>query len=225
MYGAGPTYLHAVESAGGLPLMIAPNLAEDTLRQIYERLDGVLLIGGGDVDPTLYGLTSADLVELRSVDATRDSSEIALTHWALADDKPLLGVCRGIQVMNVALGGTLYRDIATEYGTVVDHDRENVGMYRLEGHKVTVRDGSRLSVLLGSETVPVNSFHHQAIRELSHELTATALSTDGLVEGVEQLNARFFVGVQWHPEVMYDDSEPMRRLFSGFIAQAGKSVS
>lgn len=223
-YGIGLAYLHAVENAGGLPVMIAPNLHDDTLRQVYDRLDGLLLIGGGDVDPALYGQTESPSAALRSVDAARDSTEIALSRWALADNKPLLGVCRGVQVMNVALGGTLYRDLATERAGVVNHDLENVGTFRLNGHAITVSDSSRLAVLLGSTALTVNSFHHQAVQTLGAGLLATATASDGLIEAVEQPDKRFFVGVQWHPEVMFDDSPAMQRLFGGLITASAQTA-
>src|SRR5579864_6915277 len=108
LYGVSQPYIRAIETAGGLPLLLVPGLAPETLRAIYERIDGVLLIGGGDIDPERYGISDNGGVELRSVDPERDATEILLTQWALHDDKPLLGICRGIQVMNVALGGTLY---------------------------------------------------------------------------------------------------------------------
>jgi putative glutamine amidotransferase len=220
LYGVSPSYIGAVETAGGLPLLIPPAIKTETLRAIYERLDGVLLIGGGDIDPECYGVSDNDGVELRGVNTERDSTEIALTRWAAQDDKPLLGICRGIQVMNVALGGTLYRDIPTEYRTQIDHDLDGIGSRRIEGHTVTVQAGTTLAELLGQTTVPVNSMHHQAIQTLGAELTPVATATDGLVEAVERQGARFFVGVQWHPEELYQYSPPMRRLFEGFIRQS-----
>ena len=220
LYGVSPPYIRALETAGGLPVLIPPILSPQTLRSIYERIDGLLLIGGGDIDPECYGVSDNDGVELRSVDTDRDATEIALTRWAVRDDKPLLGICRGIQVMNVALGGTLYRHIPTEYPTAIDHDLDGVGSRRIEGHSVTIRPGTRLAELLGQTTVPVNTMHHQAVQSLGMALTPAATASDGLVEAVERQGARFFVGVQWHPEELYEYSLPMRRLFEGFIRQS-----
>ena len=222
-YGVGVPYIHALESAGGLPVLVPPNLDNETLHALYERLDGVLLIGGGDVDPAIYGLNGDDGVELRSVDHYRDAAEIALSRWAAADDKPLLGICRGVQVMNVAFGGTLYRDLKTEVQDSLDHDLDGIGQRRIEGHTVTLSAGSTLAELIGSTEVPVNSMHHQAIAILSPELTPVAVASDGIVEGVELKGARFFVGVQWHPEELYTYSDAMKRLFEGFVVQAAKS--
>ena len=137
-YGVGSPYIRALETAGGLPVLIPPNLDSETLHALYARLDGVVLIGGGDVDPAAYGLTTEDDVVLRSVDHNRDTAEIALTRWALEDDKPLLGICRGVQVMNVALGGTLYQDLKSQTHSAVNHDLDGIGQRRIEGHTVVV---------------------------------------------------------------------------------------
>lgn len=220
-YGSLPSYTRALQAAGGLPVLIVPNLDKDTLREIYERVDGVLLTGGGDVDPAVYGLSSE--TELRTVDPDRDTTEIDVTRWAAEDDKPLLGICRGIQVMNVAMGGTLYRDIATEFGQTIDHDLDSQKSRDFQGHTVAVRAGSQLATLLGETHPSVNTMHHQAIRVLGDGLTPVATSPDGLIEGVERDGAHFFVGVQWHPEELYQYSEPMRRLFEGFVRRSAKS--
>ena len=219
-YGSLPAYTSAIEAAGGLPLLIVPKLNAETLRELYDRVDGVLMTGGGDVDPVLYGVHENTDVELRGVDTDRDATEISLTRWASEEDKPLFGICRGIQVMNVALGGTLYRDIAHEYDQRVNHDLGSKESRNHEGHAIEIRQGSRLAEAIGETTIAVNTMHHQAIRNLGHNLLPVATSPDGLIEGVEREGARFFVGVQWHPEELYTYSEPMRHLFEGFIKQA-----
>lgn len=222
LYGLYASYIKALETAGGLPVLIAHNLEQDTLRAIYERVDGVLLTGGGDVDPTEYGVPND--MPLRSINADRDLTEMTVTNWAAQDDKPLLGICRGVQVMNVALGGTLYRDLASEFGGSVDHDLGSKQARHYEGHAVSVTPDSKLAGLLGTTTPAVNSMHHQAIRELGKGLTSVATAPDGIVEGVEIPGARFFVGVQWHPEELFTYSEPMKRLFEGFVRQAASPV-
>jgi putative glutamine amidotransferase len=211
------SYIKSVENAGGLPVLIPHDLNEETLRAIYERVDGILLTGGGDVDPKEYG-AAAD-IPLRSVNHARDLTELNVTRWAVEDDKPVLGICRGIQVMNVALGGTLYRDLATEKPSTVDHDLGGKAPRNHAGHAVQIDAESKLATLLGTTAPPVNSMHHQAIRDLAPVLTPVATAPDGIVEGVEVKNARFIVGVQWHPEELAEYSEPMRKLFSGFVAQ------
>src|SRR3954469_21702457 len=135
-YGVLKTYTHSVANAGGLPVLIPPVLDAESLRELYERIDGVLLTGGGDVDASQYGMTNDGLVE--GIDLDRDVTEISVARWAASDDKPLLGICRGSQVVNVALGGTLYRDIPTEYGAPsdIDHDQSGKAPRGFEAHPV-----------------------------------------------------------------------------------------
>ncbi len=220
LYGLYGSYIKALENAGGLPVLIAPNLTPETLREVYDRLDGVLLTGGGDVDPALYGVPND--TPLRSLNPDRDTAEITLTQWAVENDKPLLGICRGIQVMNVARGGTLYRDIATEYGTTVDHDLGGKKERSAEGHRVSIMEGSLLADTLGTHDPAVNSLHHQAVRDLGSGFKAVAQSPDGLIEGIEFPDARFILGVQWHPEELAEYSEPMQRLFKGLVQHAAR---
>jgi putative glutamine amidotransferase len=216
-YGVMPAYSRSVALAGGLPVLIAPNIDDDTLREIYERVDGVLLTGGGDVDPALYGIADDGLAH--SINPDRDRTEIEITRWALADNKPLLGICRGVQVVNVALGGTLYRDIEKEYSGYngLDHELSSKISRDHVAHPVQINAGSTLANVLDTESVQVNTLHHQALREVAPGLTVSAHALDGVIEGVELPGARFFVGVQWHPEEMTNYSEPMRRLFGAFV--------
>src|SRR5258707_4485752 len=166
-YGVLSAYTEAVAMAGGLPLLIAPNLGEETLHEIYERVDGVLLTGGGDVDPSLYGM--ADDGSVHNIRRERDVTEINVTRWAAADDKPLFGICRGIQVANVALGGTLYRDIAIEYPGYngVEHDQWGKFPRGHEAYAVEIDPGTQLAQALGTSTVNVNTLHHQALRDVA----------------------------------------------------------
>jgi putative glutamine amidotransferase len=219
-YGVLVNYTKSVADAGGLPVLIPPMLDLDSLREIYERLDGVLLTGGGDVDASQYGMANDGLVHGIQVD--RDATEINVAKWAAQEDKPLLGICRGSQVINVALGGTLYRDIATEYGnhSDIEHDLYGKAPRGFEAHPVHIDSGTHLQKLLGVEQVNVNTLHHQALREVAPALKVVAKSADGLIEGVEMPDARFYVAVQWHPEEMIGYSEPMRRLFAGFVDSA-----
>ncbi len=219
-YGVMPAYTRSVAMAGGLPLLIAPNIDQDTLREIYERVDGVLLSGGGDVDPTHYGMDSGGLAEY--VNPDRDRVEIDVARWAAAEDKPLFGICRGQQVVNVALGGTLYRDIEKEYAgnNGLDHDLSSKTGRGEVAHSVMIDEGTKLSTLLGAHEVDVNTMHHQSVREIAPTLSVSAIAVDGVVEGIELPGARFFVAVQWHPEEMTTYSEPMRRLFAAFVDAA-----
>jgi putative glutamine amidotransferase len=219
---APPSYVRAVEGAGGLPLIVPISLDESTLRAVYARLDGVLLLGGGDVCADAYGMET--LGAMAGQDAVRDSAESALARWAVADDKPIFAICRGIQVLNVALGGTLYRDIPGEYDTTIRHSNDFTKDRHTPAHTVDVAEGSTLHAALGlSElTVGVNSFHHQAVRQVAEGMAVVARAPDGLIEGLEHPGRRFVVGVQWHPEEMVDTAAPMQHLFESFVQAAAR---
>jgi putative glutamine amidotransferase len=204
--------------AGGLPVLVMPDVNAPALREIFERLDGVMLAGGGDVAPEHYGMADNGLIA--DVDPARDVAEINLVKWAYAEDKPLLGICRGCQVANVALGGTLYRDIRAEYPGFngIEHELEDGFPHDHYSHSVAVVSQSQLAGALGqSASYPVNSLHHQALRDIAAPLVVSATAEDGLVEGIEIPGARFFVAVQWHPEELTGRSQAMRRLFESFV--------
>jgi putative glutamine amidotransferase len=219
----GQRYVRVSTAAGGVPWLV-PSLGQDeaTLRAIYERLDGVLLTGGVDIDPSHYGEPRHELCD-RS-DPDRDWTELALIRWAVADRKPLLGVCRGIQAINVACGGSLYQHLADQHPDAIKHDYFSTAtQYPRDylAHSVRVPAGSRLRRVLGVEEVQVNSMHHQGIRRLAPGLTATAFAPDGLIEGIEGADGGYLVGVQWHPEELVEAQASMRRLFADFIEAAG----
>lgn len=218
----GQRYVQVLTDAGAVPWVV-PLLNNDlaTLRHIYARLDGVFLTGGVDVDPSSYQEVRHQLCG-RS-DPPRDAVEIALLRWALEDHKPVLGVCRGIQIMNVACGGTLYQDVGTQYPEAIKHDHfpTPTGPTRdWLAHVMQVRPESRLSKILGVGELPVNSMHHQGIKDLADCLTPSAFAPDGLIEGVEGSNGQFLIGVQWHPEELVATQPPMRRLFEAFVEAA-----
>ena len=215
-------YVQVLTSSGAIPWVV-PLLEgnEATLRQIYERLDGLFLPGGVDVDPTTYGEARSELCG--RVDAPRDWTELLLARWALADRKPVLAVCRGAQLINVAVGGSLYQDVGAQHPDAIKHDHFPVNGRRRDelAHEVRVAPGSRLHHLLGADALEVNSMHHQGIARLAPGLRAVATSPDGLIEGVEGgTNGQFLIGVQWHPEDLIDVDPRMRRLFDAFIAAA-----
>jgi putative glutamine amidotransferase len=216
-------YVRVLVAAGAVPWII-PLLEGDgaSLRAIYERLDGLFLPGGVDLDPVAYAETASPL--LGRTDPARDEIELALTRWALEDQKPLLAVCRGIQVVNVAAGGTVHQDLATQLPGAIKHDYFPVrGEYSrdLLAHDVTVAEGTQLRDLLGTPTVKVNSMHHQGIKQLASGLRPAAYAPDGLIEGLESRNGHFMLAVQWHPEALVDRDPRMRRLFTAFIDAAG----
>jgi putative glutamine amidotransferase len=218
----GQRYINALRTSSAVPWII-PLIPDDlaTLREIYDRLDGVFLTGGVDVDPSRYGEPKAEYCG--RIDLPRDAVEIQLIRWAMADKKPILAVCRGIQVVNVALGGSLYQDVGQQVPSAIKHDhfptKENPARDVLV-HTVETQRGSRLGACLGVAPVMVNSMHHQAIKHLAPGLVVTATAPDGVIEAVEGANGQYLVAVQWHPEELVDHDAGQRRLFTSFIEAA-----
>lgn len=206
-------YVRSVEFAGGVPVVLAPSGAA-LHPALLSRLDGLVLTGGLDVSPALYG--EAPHPAATSASAERDEFELKLVREALALNLPLLAICRGLQVLNVALGGTLVQDLPSLVGTTVSHDDPERPRTAL-AHRVRIEPGTRLHAQLGADDVEVNSFHHQAASALGHGLVATAFAPDGVVEGVELPAAGFAVGVQWHPEVFWREGRfaPLFRALVG----------
>jgi putative glutamine amidotransferase len=216
-------YIQAVAEVSGAPVMI-PLLDHDleTLRSVYDSLDGVLIPGGVDMDPHNFGEKRGS--RLGRIDPARDTVELQLTRWAIEDKKPLLGLCRGSQVINVAQGGTLYQDLDAEYSNPIKHDYFPTAGFSRDylAHPVSVEPSSRLGQILERTEVQVNSMHHQGVKRLGQGLVVSALAPDGLIEGIESSNGHFMVGVQWHPESLVDHDSGMRRLFSTFISASAR---
>jgi putative glutamine amidotransferase len=220
VYAVPPSYSEAIAASGAAPLQIPQGLTLDTLRSIFDRLDGVLLAGGGDIDPAYYDQVAGDSIS--GLDRDRDEMEVALTRWAVDENKPILTICRGIQVMNVALGGTLYQDVLADMPGAIRHAYfQSQGFARdYRPHHVELSAGSHMARLMGGERFPVNSLHHQGINQVAPDLKPVAFAPDGLVEGVEVEGHPFAVGVQWHPESLVPEDAVMRSLFDGFVAAA-----
>ena len=206
-------YPEAVLRAGGLPVMLPLTAEESAWETMLNRVDGLLLSGGGDIDPALYG--EERLPECGEAIALRDRMELALCRLALQRDLPLLGVCRGLQTLNVALGGSLYQDIGVQYGRQIVHPRHD--MAREKVHGVRVEKGSRLYAVTGLTAFQVNSRHHQAVKALGRGLTASAWAEDGLIEAVEMPEKKFALAVQWHPEALSDRYPEAHALFRAFV--------
>lgn len=220
MYALTTSYVRAVEAAGGIPLMIPLGLSEADMEALFVRLDGVLMPGGGDIDPQAYRGTVHETV--RDIDPQRDRTEFWMVRQAVARRKPLLAICRGHQVLNVALGGTLYEDVAAMKADAIRHDFYHTRPRNYLAHTVTLTPGSLLAQQIGQVEIEVNSLHHQGVRGMAPGLSATAVAPDGLVEGMEVREHPFAVSVQWHPENLVHDDEAMLNLFRGFVAAAGR---
>ena len=215
-----PSYVQAVIRAGGAPVILPLTDAETVLAALFEQLDGVLLAGGGDVQPALYSAEQSQHVKL--ITPERDRVEQRLIAWALERDLPLLAICRGHQMLNVALGGTLIQDIPSERPAALRHDHPaDAGFFRLS-HDIHLDRTSRLYSVLQPEspTLAVNSLHHQAIDRTADRLQIVARADDQIIEAVEMPDSRFVFGVQWHPETLIDQSPVMLRLFEEFVQAA-----
>lgn len=211
-------YFDAIENAGAVALPIPIVHDAGRLRHLYELIDALLLPGGVDVEPRRYGAVARADCNLNVVPEL-DEVEFRLVEWAMADDLPILGICRGIQVMNVACGGTLWQDVLVEGVATTSHDQEPRDALV---HELDVTAGSRLARILGTTGLRVNSLHHQAIRDLGDGLSAVARSSDGLVEGIELPSNQFAVGIQCHPEELVGKQDWAGRLFAALVVAANQ---
>ena len=208
-------YIQAVEAAGGLPLILPCLLGEKTVDSILATIDGLLLSGGVDVDPLLFG--EEPLPSLGAICPERDIFELALTRRALALGVPILAICRGVQVLNIAAGGKVLQDIGSDIDKPIKHDQQAPLWYG--SHSIEILPGSRLAAIFGEKAI-VNSFHHQAVGQIAKGFLATAWSSDGVVEALESDSPTFIVGVQCHPECMWERDNKMFELFREFVAAA-----
>lgn len=213
-YEIPQAYLDAILTPGGLPNLLPTSLPIAALPELVNRFDGFVFSGGGDVDPALYGGHLDATVH--SIDPERDDFERALIPLVLEADKPLLAICRGAQILNVALGGSLYEDIPSALPAALRHDwYPNIPRDYL-AHTVEIEPGSRLAEILGTRKLRTNSLHHQAIRQPAPGLEVVARAEDDIIEAVELPGKRFAIGVQWHPECLPEEPA-MQKLFKGFI--------
>jgi putative glutamine amidotransferase len=211
-------YVNALESAGLIPLIVPPLSSASAAAAIMDSVSGLVLTGGEDVDPARYGEKRHEKV--RSINAARDATEAALIEEAKARGKPVLAICRGIQILNVALGGTLVQDIQTQCDTQIAHDEDSPRNTR--SHEISIEPGSLIAQAVGAEHVTVNSFHHQSVKRVADGMRVTARSPDGIIEGLESTGDWWVMAVQWHPEEMTDSPEPWDRgLFKAFAQRLG----
>ena len=209
------SYERAIREAGGLPVLLAPGLDDEAMDQLTGELQGLLLPGGLDVAPARYGAERHPTTE---VSDPLDDLEFPLAERALRTGLPLLAICRGIQLLNVACGGSLWQDLPTERPTSLVHPQKQVPRDHL-AHGLRLAGGSRLAGVLGQSELPVNSFHHQALRTLGEGLQTVGWAEDGTIEAVEG-PGRFVIGVQCHPEELVQSQPAWRRLFTAFIEAA-----
>lgn len=214
------SYTSAIWAAGGLPLVYGAPADEAAVCALVEHVGGVLLTGGGDVDPTRYGETAH--ASVWGVEAERDAIELRLARLALDDDLPVLGICRGMQVLAVAEGEALIQDIASDVSGALAHEGRNARRGD-DAHLVRLEAGVPAGDLLraaGGPEIPVNSFHHQAAARLPKAWSAFAWAPDGILEGMQRQDRAFAVAVQWHPEDRWNAHAPERELFAAFVAAA-----
>jgi putative glutamine amidotransferase len=213
------SYLRAVEVAGGIPVLLPPHLSEQARDALWDRLDGVLLTGGGDIAPVRFNEPAHHT--LIDVSPLRDALELDIVERAVKDGVPLLAICRGLQVVNVALGGTLYQDLPTDKPGAVAHSQQEPRDQPTHAVKV-LGEGPRLASIVGMSELEVNSFHHQAIKRLGDGLRDVAWAPDGVIEAVEMEGDGFVIAVQWHPEDLVTRDPAARRLFAALTAAASR---
>jgi putative glutamine amidotransferase len=211
-------YAKAVMNAGGVPVLIPSMIADDGWDAVYSRLDGILFSGGGDI--ALENSPGEPHLRITEVDLARDSGEMKLVNASASDGKPFLGICRGAQVVNVALGGTLYTHIPDQLPNALDHSYPG-DMRTVLVHEVKIEEGTRIAEIFGEPILKVNSLHHQGLKDIAPSLRVAGHAPDGLVEAVELPDHPFGLAVQWHPEWL-TDQEPTRNLFKKFVEAAGK---
>ncbi len=215
-YTLDPVYSNAILKAGGLPLIV-PIVDKEDIPLLCERLDGLIVIGGGDINPTLYG--EEPHLKLGAVYPGSDEYEKELILKFLELDKPFIGMCRGLQMFNIALGGTNYQDLEAQFeGELHQHKQNAMRTHRT--HSVTLEDDSMLYDIMQEKKFNVNSFHHQGIKDVSDQLTVAAHAADGLVEALESRNHQFALGIQWHPEEFaLQGDEASMNIFNRFVKE------
>ncbi|MCX7842739.1 MAG: gamma-glutamyl-gamma-aminobutyrate hydrolase family protein [Clostridia bacterium] len=215
-----PGYCEGIIEAGGMPVLLPLTANEDILTCLMDEIDGLLLSGGPDVDARLYG--EQNLPFNGEISPHRDKMEMFLAKKAILDNKPLLGICRGMQVMNAAMGGTLFQDIYSQSksNSLVKHSQDAPKWYPT--HDIHIEKDSRVAASFGKHYAGVNSFHHQAVKDVAEGFKVTAMSVDGIIEAVEYEDHIFAVGVQWHPELMWQENGIYLKLFIDFVCSCVK---
>ena len=217
------SYMRALRNSGAIPVMLSYDMEGEALESCLDRMDGILLAGGNDVDPALYG--EAPVQALGEVNPPRDAFEMRLVHAAVARKMPIFGICRGIQSLNVALGGKLWQDLPSQFRTAdgqppILHSQTARGYHQT--HSVTAVEGTMLHTIEKDLCFRVNSFHHEAVWVPAPGMRVCAYAQDGVIEAIEHTELPFCMGVQWHPELFFDRDVHSSVLFDSFVAAAGK---
>lgn len=210
-----PGYMKGIERAGGIPVMLPLTSDEDIIASIADAFDGFLFSGGQDVNPSLYGEVKEEYCG--NPCSERDKMEEVLFKRVIELDKPALGICRGLQLFNVLLGGTLYQDIIIQKETKSDIKHQQKPPYHKPVHSVKIEKDTVLYDIIGKDTINVNSYHHQGIKELSKHLKCAAKAEDGMIESVFMPDKRFVLAVQWHPEFLFNVDDDNLKLFVEFV--------
>lgn len=210
-----PGYMEGIRMAGGIPIILPLQADDEEINQVADMCAGFLFTGGHDVGPELYGAVKSPNCGLANKE--RDELERKVFSYALAKDKPVFGICRGIQLINALCGGTLYQDLSTEYEGSKETNHHMHPPYDVHCHQVEIEEDTPLYAVLRKLTIGVNSYHHQAIKDLADSLKPMAVSEDGLIEAVYMPGKKFIQAVQWHPEFIYLKDEDARKLFETFV--------
>lgn len=208
-----PDYMKMLEAEGAVPVMFPLTTKKEELDVLISLCGGFLLTGGHDVTPSFYGAEKSP--RCGECCLTRDIMDGYVLKKAVETDLPVLGICRGIQLMNAAYGGTLYQDLPSERKGGVEHHMSPP--YDRVAHKAKIIEGGLLYKIIGKDTVGVNSYHHQAVKDLSPAFNVEAVSEDGIVEGISMPNKKFVLGVQWHPEFFYRADEVSKKIVAAFV--------
>lgn len=210
-----PAYLKAIRAAGGIPVILPLEADEEDLRQLVSHVDGILFTGGPDVHPFYFGEETQRFCG--NVSMKRDSMELLLLKIAMEMKKPILGICRGVQLLNIGLGGDIYQDINSQFEEDFPVAHTQPFGYDIPSHTVKVAEGTLLAEIVRSGTIRVNSMHHQAVRNVAPGFVASGFAPGGLVEAIEMPGYPFLLGVQWHPEYLWEQDDAARRIFEVFV--------
>lgn len=214
--GINEAYVKTVSRTPGIPIIL-PVSHRKNAAQLISNIDGLILSGGNDVSPEIYG--EEPLSKLRELNPERDYFEIELLKEAIIQNKPVLGICRGFQLMNTAFGGTLYQDASYNEQYNLQHMQQTDPTFPI--HSIKIKEGSIIHSILGS-SIKVNSLHHQMLKDVSKDFHPTAWSKDGVIEAIEKNDGSFIIGVQWHPEILSEGTPSMQSIFDRFVREASK---